>query len=287
VRKTSRPLSAQISRPVTLLAPCDHSLGWLVAPTYELTLRIFKRLVELLHTHMPERVIRFDPRGHSIVVANLGGGISELRAKSADKPVSLLGEALDWMICDEAVRLPDDVWYEHLSPRLIDRHGWCLVLSTPAHASGWFYDLYRRGQKNRDANCESWAFPTAANPHIAAELIEQEQKRLAPETFESQFLAQFLGAIDDPCDVCDGPKEGAHNIIIVHGDEKPLRCPACNDYVDERGETVVALRDGKRGRVIIVHGVDPDDPLEVSPNPVETFLDALRKPPQEGQIKPS
>jgi hypothetical protein len=35
----------------------------------------------------------------------MAGGQSEIRAKSADNPISLLGEGLDWVVVDEAARV--------------------------------------------------------------------------------------------------------------------------------------------------------------------------------------
>src|SRR6478752_7410536 len=62
---------------LALLEPREHGRGWLCAPTYDLTARIFKRVVEILYTHMPKRVKSFDARTHTIEVWNLGGGVTE------------------------------------------------------------------------------------------------------------------------------------------------------------------------------------------------------------------
>ena len=67
-----------------------------------------------------------------LVLRNLAGGFSEIRGKSADNPVSLLGEGLDWLIVDEAARLKPAIWEGHLSQRLIDKKGWALLISTPS-----------------------------------------------------------------------------------------------------------------------------------------------------------
>jgi hypothetical protein len=107
----------------TLLDPCDSKLGWLVGPQYEATNRIFNHVVRLVTTHFPLRVRLHNPREHRLVVTNLGGGMSELRAKSADRPDGLLGEALDFLVVDEAASVRGSVWDECLAPRLIDRNG--------------------------------------------------------------------------------------------------------------------------------------------------------------------
>jgi len=50
---------------------------------------------------------------------------------SADRPDGLLGEAIHFLIVDEAAAVRDNVWDEYLAPRLIDRDGWALLVSTP------------------------------------------------------------------------------------------------------------------------------------------------------------
>src|SRR5262245_54134533 len=78
-----------------LLQPRGRVIVWLVAPNYELTRRIFERVVMTLEQRLHHRVQSYSPRDHEVVVTNLAGGTSILRAKSADSRVSLLGEALD------------------------------------------------------------------------------------------------------------------------------------------------------------------------------------------------
>jgi hypothetical protein len=69
----------------------------------------------------------------------------------------VLGEGLDWLIVDEASRLKPAIWQGHLSQRLIDKHGWALLISTPK-GKGYFYDLFRRGQ-GQDSDYQSWNMP--------------------------------------------------------------------------------------------------------------------------------
>jgi len=223
-----------------LLEPRDHALGWVVAPTYELTKRIFDQVLAILNQRFAHRVLSFDARNHSVIVANLGGGRSELRARSADKPAGLLGESLTFLVVDESAKLRDDVWDLHLAPRLIDQRGWALLISTPG-GNNWFFRAFRRGQKRRDPEYESWALPTTDNPHVPADMIEAERKRLAPEEFAQQYLAQFTGVEHDPCDLCKGPKVDAIPVIIVHDDEEPPQCTECGKYVHSDGTTAVML----------------------------------------------
>lgn len=225
-----------------LLAPGDARLGWLIAPTYDLAQRTFKRVVEILHVHFEHRIREFDPRAHRIVVVNFSGHLSEVRAKSTDRPVSLLGEALDFVLVDECAKIRPDVWAEHVAARLLDRKGWALMLSTP-DGGGWFHDQFRRARK--DPEYAAWQFATATNPYIAPDLIEAERARLTPDVFRAQYLAEFVDVPIEPCDLCHGPKQGETSRVIVReGDEPTPTCPACGLEVDEAGECLIH-HDGK------------------------------------------
>jgi hypothetical protein len=238
-----------------LMEPRDAALGWLVSGTYDLTDRIFKRVVPVIETHFPHRIKLFAPREHRLVVINFGGGESELRAKSADRPQSLLGEALDFLIVDECASVRDDTWDECLAPRLIDRNGWALMISTPS-GRGWFHEQWRLGQKNRDAAYESWQAPTRDNPHIQPELIEAERARLDADTFAEKYEATFLGP-PEPCEVCGWPDPNWNGAILILGDdEEPERCTACGHIVDRRGKTLLGV-DGEGNPKSAVMRCDP------------------------------
>jgi hypothetical protein len=121
----------------------------------------------------------------------MAGGLSEVRAKSADNPVSLLGEGLDFVIVDEAARLKAAIWEGHVSQRLIDRRGWALLISTP-RGKGWFYELFRRGKDPADSAHESWNAPSWQNPYLPRDLIEAERDRLPERVFRQEYCGEFL-----------------------------------------------------------------------------------------------
>ena len=229
---------------VGLLEPRNAALGWVVAPTYDLTKRIWQRVVHTFQEKLPHRVKEVLPREHRLLVVNLAGGISELRAKSADQPAGLLGEALDFVVIDEAGSIRDDVWPSYVMPRLIDRRGWSLVVGTPK-GPGWFHGEFKRGQKNRDPDCESWAMPSWTNPHVSAETIDAEKNRLTPELFDQQFGAKFIGVPKEPCETCGGPREDAVGEVTApegfgENDDSFLACcPECGMFVDAEGRCLV------------------------------------------------
>ena len=233
-----------------LLQPRESSLGWVVAPSYDLADKTFRQVADSLQTHFRQRIQSLDMRGERIVVHNLGGGLSELRAKSADQPVGLLGEGLDWMIVDEAARLKAEVWESYLSQRLVDRRGWVLFLSTPA-GPGWFHQLYRRGIRNRDPNTESWSSPSWMNPHIDKDLVEAERASLPASVFAEQYGGEFQGVEEEPCETCLPHSPETKRIFVLHKGEELKRCPACRSPVDEQGRNMVP-RGAKHIKVITV-----------------------------------
>lgn len=249
-----------------LLEPCESALGWTVAPNMSLTDQVYERVRLAFHGHLKHRILEEDERERRLVVRNLGGGRSELQARTADNPVGLLGAAVDWVVVDEAARLRRFVWEQILSPRLIDRAGWALLLSTPQGVN-WYYELVRRGEKGRDPAFESWRSPSWTNPHVDRALIEAERARLKPESFAQEYEARFLGEEDQRCDRCGGPSEVAVGVVILYDDEEAPRCPDCNGYIHKDGTTAVTKGGG---RVIKIRRMTTDPPAlpgEARPDP--------------------
>jgi hypothetical protein len=233
-----KSMCASMEAVAALLEPRPAALGWLVAPTYDLTNRIFNRVTAIVQGHFRHRVVEYVRREHRIVVCNGAGGVSELRAKSADRPESLLGESLDFLVVDEGASIREGIWDECLAPRLIDRNGWALIVSTP-HGRGWFYAQFRLGQRGRDPGYESWQAPTSQNPTIDVRIIEAERGRLDEETFKEQYEAQFSGP-RERCDTCGGPSPDVTGTMVLFDDDALLRCPECGEGVDRFGKTIVA-----------------------------------------------
>ena len=210
-----KTLCAAMEGLAAALQPADRLVGWVVAPTYDLADRVFREIQLIAAQHLKEQIVTMKGHDRLLRIVNLGGGISEIRAKTADNPVSLLGEGLDYVIVDEAARLKPMIWESHLSQRLIDKKGWALLISTPK-GKGYLYDLFKRGQGG-DPDFESWNWPSWTNPLLDAEVIEQERTRLPERVFMQEYGAEFVegsGAVFRNVRECatgewQGPVEGA------------------------------------------------------------------------------
>ena len=185
-----KTLAAAMEGLAAAMIPADRSVGWVVAPTYDLADRVFREISYVAMTRLRHRVVVLKESERRLVLRNMSGGLSEIRAKSADNPVSLLGEGLDWVIVDEASRLKPVIWQSHLAQRLIDKKGWALLISTPK-GKGYFYDLFRRGQGADQDYC-SWNHPSWTNPLLDRQVIEDERGRLPDRVFRQEFGAEFI-----------------------------------------------------------------------------------------------
>jgi terminase large subunit-like protein len=184
-----KTLCAAMEGLTAAMQPNKRSMGWVVAPTYDLCDKVFRELVVLAAEHLRHRIVTLKESDRRLLLRNLSGGVSEIRGKSADNPVSLLGEGLDWVIVDEASRLKPQIWESHLSQRLLDKRGWALLISTPK-GKGWFFGLFRRGQ-GEDPDYASWNHPSWTNPYLNRELIEEERGRLPERVFRQEYGGEF------------------------------------------------------------------------------------------------
>lgn len=172
------------------MQPAEYSVGWVVGPNYDLADRVFREILLTARKHLSHYIVSAKESEGSLKLRNLGGGIAEIRAKSAESPDSLLGEGLDWLIVDEASRIKPSIWEGYLSQRLIDKRGWALLISTPK-GKGYFYSLFKRGQGS-EPNWRSWNQPSWLNPKLDRALIEDERRKLPERVFHQEYGAEFI-----------------------------------------------------------------------------------------------
>jgi len=173
------------------MEPRKRAMIWLVAPTMDLSDKVFREVIIIVAEHLSHRQVELKLHEKRLVIRNLGGGLSEIRGKTADNPVSLLGEGLDFLIVDEAARLKPSIWHSFLAQRLIDKDGHALLISTPK-GKGWLWEMWKRGQPGGDPDYESWNFPSWVNPHLKKELIEAERERLPEAVFAQELEGKFI-----------------------------------------------------------------------------------------------
>lgn len=160
---------------------------WIVAPTYELTKKVFREVFWSFHKHLPHWVKKSSEADLTIELVN--GSI--VKCKSVDNPVSLFGEGINFLIIDECARISENVWNEALRPTLTDTEGDVLLISTP-QGMNWFQQMFVRGQDPNEKNYAGWQFPSSANPFLKAEEIEEAERTLPERVFKQEYLAEFV-----------------------------------------------------------------------------------------------
>src|SRR5262245_46664646 len=65
------------------LEPKESSVGWVVAPTYDLAEKVYREIVLLVSEHLKHRLVSHKEHEKKLVLRNMAGGLSEIRAKSA------------------------------------------------------------------------------------------------------------------------------------------------------------------------------------------------------------
>lgn len=160
---------------------------WYVAPSY----RMAKQIMWLdLQDAIPRTWIKkINETTLTITLRN----DSRIELKGADKPDSLRGVGIHFLVLDEFQDMAEEVWTKVLRPTLADTMGDAIFIGTPK-AYNYLYKLYRNGQnkKKQDRNeWMSWQFPTITSPFIPKTEIEAARRDMDPKSFAQEFEASF------------------------------------------------------------------------------------------------
>lgn len=162
------------------------SLVWYVAPTYSMAKDImWSSLIEAIP---PSYILKKNDTGMTIVLKN--GSV--IQCKGADKPDSLRGRGVDYIVLDEYQDFKSGTWDAIVFPLLTDKRGGALIIGTPK-AYNHLYELYRRGQDLKKDNPDwgSWQFPTSTSPFIPASELAVAKRNMDARTYAQEFEASF------------------------------------------------------------------------------------------------
>lgn len=104
------------------------------------------------------------------------------------------GRGLDFVVMDECGEYENRTWNEVVRPSLLDTGGRALLTGTPKGATGFFYELYLRGEDPDDDEVNSWQATTYDNPEIPDSEVEAERATMPERVFRQEYLAEFLEA---------------------------------------------------------------------------------------------
>ena len=118
---------------------------------------------------------------------------STITLKGADRPETMRGVSLKFLVMDEYADMKPEVWEQILRPALADQKGAALFIGTPM-GRNHFYDLYQHGLRGDDPTFKSFHFTSFDNPLLDPNEIEAAKKSMSSFSFRQEFMASFEAA---------------------------------------------------------------------------------------------
>ena len=110
--------------------------------------------------------------------------------KGADRPETMRGVSLKFLVMDEYADMKPSVWEQILRPALADQKGEALFIGTPM-GRNHFYDLYSYAEIGNDQSYKAWHFTSYDNPLLDPKEIDTAKKSMSSYAFRQEFLASF------------------------------------------------------------------------------------------------
>lgn len=165
-----------------------RQLVWYIAPTYRMARQI---MWQMLKDTAPRRWIT--KSNETTLEVHFKNG-SVIALKGADKPDTLRGVGINFLIIDEMQDVRPEVWSVIMRPTLTTTRGRAMFIGTPK-AYNVLYKLWLLGQKttNRKARqWRSWQFPTISSPFVPVSEIEAAREDMDERSFRQEFEATFM-----------------------------------------------------------------------------------------------
>jgi|TARA_R110002153_G_scaffold1534_1_gene7845 predicted phage terminase large subunit-like protein len=110
--------------------------------------------------------------------------------KGSDRPDTMRGVSLKFVVLDEYAGMKPSVWEEVLRPALADQKGHAVFIGTPT-GRNHFWDLYQYAELSGDEDWKAWHLTSYDNPILDPEEINAAKKSMSSFAFRQEFLAKF------------------------------------------------------------------------------------------------
>jgi len=211
---------------------------WYVSPTFQQGKDILWGLLKDLGGDVIDRTIENTGTIHLI-------NGRKIQIKGSDRPDTLRGSGLSYLVLDEYAFMKPDVWEDILFPTLSDVKGSALFIGTP-DGKNHFFDIYQEALMDEHDDWAAWHFNSIDNPILDSELIEKARGKMSAHSFKQEFEASFSasggGIFKEEMLIYDEkePVEGDYYIAVDpagFGDTKGLT----KSRVDKMDETAIAI----------------------------------------------
>jgi len=110
--------------------------------------------------------------------------------KGADRPETMRGVSLGFLVMDEYADMKPEVWEQILRPALADQKGEALFIGTPM-GRNHFYELYKYAELGDDETYKAWHFTSYDNSMLDSGEIDIAKKSMSSYAFRQEFMASF------------------------------------------------------------------------------------------------
>lgn len=172
-----------------------------------------------------------------------------VRLKGADRPETMRGVSLYYLVLDEYADIRPDVWEQILRPALADLKGEAMFIGTPM-GRNHFYDLFSYANKGEDPDYKAWHFTSYDNETLDPNEIEAAKKSMSSYAFRQEFLASFEAQgselfKEEWIRFGDSPQEGDYYIAIdLAGFTEVNKKRSKNTKLDQSAIAVVKVTPG-------------------------------------------
>lgn len=216
----------------------DHQMVWWVANSSNSLIRGYRKVLEQLPPALLAKNPPSELANTKILHLINGSKIEFYTAGSAGQSASgrdstaLVGEGVNFLVVDEAAKINEMVWYQHLRPTLSDKGGRALIISTPM-GRDWFWKLWKRGQMP-GADYDSWHFTSYDNPTIPDAEVDEAREMLPDLVFRQEYMAEFVA--------------NAASIFLLPDEQ------IVDTLVDPRGWVTIGIDLGKKEDFTVLSG---------------------------------
>ena len=115
---------------------------------------------------------------------------SVISLKGADRPETMRGVSLYYLVMDEYADMKPEVFEQILRPALADQKGGALFIGTPM-GRNHFYELYKYAELGDDESYKAFHFTSYDNELLDADEINLAKKSMSSYAFRQEFMASF------------------------------------------------------------------------------------------------
>jgi len=168
--------------------------------------------------------------------------------KGADRPETMRGVSLKFLVLDEYADMKPDVFEQILRPALADQKGCAMFIGTPM-GRNHFYELYKYAELDDDPTYKAWHFTSYDNPILDPDEIDIAKRSMSSYAFRQEFMASFEARgsemfKEDWVSFGEEPEEGDYYIAIdLAGFEEVGKKRTKNAKLDETAISVVKVGD--------------------------------------------